>query len=134
VRAPSNARPELQKRQLSHRGLRPTPSSERLVLGKIFLAPRVMVVPPRRCQLCVRPITQASDADHLHVGKLPQHGYELQTVCVYLFTLLIIQHRTPGLVGGETDAIFQAVGPSYSDGVNDLCVWLVTFEEVRHPF
>ena len=48
--------------------------------------------------------------------------------------LLIIQHREPALLRRQTDAVFQAAGPGYSEGVNEFAVGLVAFEEVRNPF
>ena len=61
-------------------GSSPDTFCQRLVLGEVSLALRVEMLPPRRCPLRVRPISQASDTDHLHVGEVPQDWYELWTV------------------------------------------------------
>lgn len=60
-------------------GASPATFCQRLVLGEVFLAPRVKIVPPSGGQLRVRPIAQASDADHLYVREMPQDGYQPRT-------------------------------------------------------
>jgi hypothetical protein len=109
----------------------PGPVCQGLVLGEIFFAILIKLMPPGGRHPGMRPITQPGDTDHLDVLPVLQHGYELRIICGAALSL--IQQRKPGFMRGLANAILKVVRSVHPNRVNDFGVRAVALAKMRYP-